>query len=251
MCLWPWLQRWWLQLWGHERMLRGPCSLRKWHLHQPTGSVGSIFNFVFLLNITYFEGILYLWLSNGLHASKSDQHPNVYWHRRMCYVGQCLHEWLMRELGWAIPVSTLPSTCMHIEFDLSTLVHVHRCICDPGFTLDSSGANCTDVNECEDRLACQYGECINNEVNLCCLWNCSPTLHDLVYCREAMNALVHPTLIWSSPEMDALIGGKSIAIWISTTPWLVRKTQTRIQSPIKAHCVTFSQLIEHVDPLSV
>ena len=39
--------------------------------------------------------------------------------------------------------------------------YLNRCICNPGYTLDNSGGNCTDVDECQDAQSCQYGECIN------------------------------------------------------------------------------------------
>ena len=29
--------------------------------------------------------------------------------------------------------------------------------------LDENGSNCTDINECDDPQACQYGTCINTE----------------------------------------------------------------------------------------
>ena len=32
-----------------------------------------------------------------------------------------------------------------------------------GYQLDSTGSNCTDVDECSDPQTCRRGECVNNE----------------------------------------------------------------------------------------
>ena len=52
-----------------------------------------------------------------------------------------------------------------------------RCICDKGFTLDESGGNCTDIDECENPQACQYGNCINSQGSYVC--QCPPH-HELI-----------------------------------------------------------------------
>ena len=45
---------------------------------------------------------------------------------------------------------------------------IFRCACDRGYTLDKTGGNCTDVNECEDPQSCKYGICINTEGSYTC-----------------------------------------------------------------------------------
>ncbi|XP_050520393.1 fibrillin-2-like isoform X2 [Daktulosphaira vitifoliae] len=52
-----------------------------------------------------------------------------------------------------------------------------RCECNNGYTLDSTGGNCTDVNECESPQVCLYGNCVNNEGNYTCL---CPSNYELV-----------------------------------------------------------------------
>nr|XP_018912347.1 PREDICTED: fibrillin-2-like [Bemisia tabaci]XP_018912348.1 PREDICTED: fibrillin-2-like [Bemisia tabaci] len=47
-----------------------------------------------------------------------------------------------------------------------------RCECDEGFQLDSSGGNCTDINECESPQACLYGTCTNTIGSFKC--SCPP-----------------------------------------------------------------------------
>ena len=47
-----------------------------------------------------------------------------------------------------------------------------RCICDKGYTLDESGGNCTDIDECDNPQACQFGNCINNQGSYVC--QCPP-----------------------------------------------------------------------------
>jgi hypothetical protein len=42
------------------------------------------------------------------------------------------------------------------------------CFCDPGYILDESGGNCTDINECEDQQSCLFGECTNTEGSFIC-----------------------------------------------------------------------------------
>lgn len=46
-----------------------------------------------------------------------------------------------------------------------SIVALIRCICDPGFVPDSTGANCTDVDECaaDPLSACRSGQCVNTE----------------------------------------------------------------------------------------
>ena len=46
------------------------------------------------------------------------------------------------------------------------------CICNNGYTLDESGGNCTDINECEDSQSCLYGECSNEAGGFKC--SCPP-----------------------------------------------------------------------------
>lgn len=52
-----------------------------------------------------------------------------------------------------------------------------KCECNDGYRLDSSGGNCTDVDECESPQSCLYGTCINQEGNYKCV---CPSDHDLV-----------------------------------------------------------------------
>ncbi|XP_069699509.1 fibrillin-2-like isoform X2 [Periplaneta americana] len=47
-----------------------------------------------------------------------------------------------------------------------------RCECEEGYTLDGSGGNCTDVNECDNPQACLYGTCINTQGRFIC--QCPP-----------------------------------------------------------------------------
>lgn len=50
-----------------------------------------------------------------------------------------------------------------------------RCECNEGYKLDSSGGNCTDINECENPQSCQYGKCINTRGSYIC--QCPPDYH--------------------------------------------------------------------------
>nr|CAD7423795.1 unnamed protein product [Timema monikensis] len=59
-----------------------------------------------------------------------------------------------------------------------------RCECDEGYSLDGSGGNCTDLNECDSPQACLYGTCINTQGKFLC--QCPPN-YELV---EAGNACV-------------------------------------------------------------
>lgn len=52
-----------------------------------------------------------------------------------------------------------------------------RCECYDGYKLDSSGGNCTDIDECESPQSCLYGECTNTDGSFKCL---CPPHHDLV-----------------------------------------------------------------------
>lgn len=65
-----------------------------------------------------------------------------------------------------------------------------RCICDKGFTLDESGGNCTDIDECENPQACQYGNCINSQGSYVC--QCPPH-HELI---PSQNGCVGKFQIW-------------------------------------------------------
>ena len=47
-----------------------------------------------------------------------------------------------------------------------------RCVCHPGYTLDQSKGNCTDIDECEDSQSCLYGECSNEAGTFTC--SCPP-----------------------------------------------------------------------------
>ncbi|XP_065222296.1 fibrillin-2-like [Planococcus citri] len=49
---------------------------------------------------------------------------------------------------------------------------IFRCHCDPGYELDSTGGNCTDINECDSPQACLYGNCTNTEGSFVC--KCPP-----------------------------------------------------------------------------
>ena len=42
------------------------------------------------------------------------------------------------------------------------------CLCHPGFTLDESGGNCTDIDECADSQSCMYGTCTNQAGSFTC-----------------------------------------------------------------------------------
>lgn len=52
-----------------------------------------------------------------------------------------------------------------------------RCQCHDGYTLDHSGGNCTDVDECKSPQSCLYGQCSNMEGSFRCL---CPSTHSLV-----------------------------------------------------------------------
>lgn len=47
-----------------------------------------------------------------------------------------------------------------------------RCECNDGYKLDSSGGNCTDIDECESPQSCLYGKCSNTMGGFQCL--CPP-----------------------------------------------------------------------------
>ncbi|XP_046415905.1 fibrillin-2-like isoform X1 [Neodiprion fabricii] len=99
------------------------------------------------------------------------------------------------EMGFMHPDENNEQACVDIdECDLfnnlcvygkcENIFSMFRCECDDGYKLDSSGGNCTDIDECESPQSCQYGTCINTDGKYLC--EC-PANHELV---EAGNACV-------------------------------------------------------------
>ena len=44
-----------------------------------------------------------------------------------------------------------------------------RCICDKGYTADSTGQKCLDVDECKDASVCRNGQCRNSPGGFQCV----------------------------------------------------------------------------------
>lgn len=65
-----------------------------------------------------------------------------------------------------------------------------RCICNKGYQLDSTGGNCTDINECENPHSCLFGTCINTQGGYTC--QCPPN-YELT---EAGNACVGRFMVY-------------------------------------------------------
>jgi len=85
----------------------------------------------------------------------------------------------------------------------------YRCICNPGYQVDSTGKICSDINECElDDLVCSGGQCKNTpgsfQVRQCYVksgYNC-------------MSCEPHDKLLWCYPCMVVNNIRKNGVTWI-------------------------------------
>ena len=93
----------------------------------------------------------------------------------LCENGHCINsESSYRcecEMGFRNPDETNDKACIDIDEcerfhnlclngRCENLIGMFRCNCYDGYKLDNSGANCTDINECEIPQFCLYGELI-------------------------------------------------------------------------------------------
>ncbi|XP_065169457.1 fibrillin-2-like [Atheta coriaria] len=105
----------------------------------------------------------------------------------LCENGQCLnHPGAFRcecEMGFINPNQSNEQSCVDIDeckmFDqlcifgkCENTFGMFRCECNDGYKLDSSGGNCTDIDECESPQSCLYGKCSNTMGGFQCL--CPP-----------------------------------------------------------------------------
>ncbi|XP_072384771.1 fibrillin-1-like [Diabrotica undecimpunctata] len=110
----------------------------------------------------------------------------------LCENGQCVnYPGSFRcecEMGFMHPQEGNEQSCVDInECDMFNNLCVYgkcentfgffRCECNDGYKLDSSGGNCTDIDECESPQSCLYGECTNTDGSFKCI---CPPHHDLV-----------------------------------------------------------------------
>jgi len=84
-----------------------------------------------------------------------------------------------------------------------------RCECHAGFEVDSTGGNCTDVDECRDPDSCLYGLCLNTPGGHVC--RCPPHF-ELNPAGTGCVGLYNQLLTWK------ITGGK----WYSREPLLIR-----------------------------
>ncbi|KAB0800679.1 hypothetical protein PPYR_06418 [Photinus pyralis] len=110
----------------------------------------------------------------------------------LCENGQCLnYPGAFRcecDMGFMHPDEHKDQACVDIdECQMFNNLCVHgtcenvfgmfRCECRDGFKLDSSGGNCTDVDECDSPQSCVYGSCQNEEGTYRCI--CPPN-YDMI-----------------------------------------------------------------------
>ncbi|KAG0426053.1 hypothetical protein HPB47_026819, partial [Ixodes persulcatus] len=66
--------------------------------------------------------------------------------------------------------SVFSNICVYGECE--NILGMFRCVCNPGYRLDETGGNCTDIDECSSPASCQHGTCVNTLGSYVC--QCPP-----------------------------------------------------------------------------